>query len=133
MGRAEHSAALLANAAHFASDFIGSLAVLVGLILVAFGVQGGDSVAAMFVSVIVLVGAARLAWINVDMLMDRAPTGTAGRVERAALAGARGDRGAVGAGARGRRRELRRGGDRRVAGSRDSSARTRRWIRSSRR
>ena len=85
VGRAEHNAALLANAAHFASDFVGSLAVLVGLILVAFGVQGGDSVAAIFVSVIVLAGAARLAWINVDVLMDRAPTGTAGRVEQAAL------------------------------------------------
>ena len=34
VGRAEHNAALLANAAHFASDFVGSLAVLVGLILV---------------------------------------------------------------------------------------------------
>jgi cation diffusion facilitator family transporter len=85
VGRAEHNAALLANAAHFASDFVGSLAVLVGLVLVSFGVQGGDSVAAIFVSVIVLAGAARLAWINVDVLMDRAPTGTAGRIERAAL------------------------------------------------
>lgn len=85
VGRAENNAALLANAAHFASDFVGSLAVLVGLILVAFGVQGGDSVAAIFVSVIVLAGAARLAWINIEVLMDRAPTGTAGRVEQAAL------------------------------------------------
>lgn len=85
VGRSQHSAALLANAWHFASDFIGSLAVLIGLILVAFGVQGGDSVAAVIVSVIVLAGAARLAWINVDVLMDRAPAGTAGRIEYAAL------------------------------------------------
>ncbi len=86
VGRAERNAALMANAAHFGSDFIGSAAVLVGLVLVALGVQGGDSVAAIIVSVIVLAGALRLAWINVDTLMDRAPTGTAERIEQVARA-----------------------------------------------
>src|SRR5436190_908580 len=82
-GRRERNAALMANAWHFGSDFIGTLAVLVGLGLAAAGVPGGDSVAAIFVAAIVLVAAVRLAAGNVDALMDRAPTGQAGVVERA--------------------------------------------------
>jgi cation diffusion facilitator family transporter len=86
VGRRLASPALLANALHFASDFGGSLAVLCGLALAAGGVKGGDSVAAVVVGVIVLGAAGRLGRINVDVLMDRAPSGTAGRVERAVLA-----------------------------------------------
>jgi cation diffusion facilitator family transporter len=82
-GRRERNAALIANAWHFGSDFIGTLAVLAGLGLAALGVPGGDSVAAIFVAAIVLVAAIRLAAGNVDALMDRAPTGQAGVVERA--------------------------------------------------
>jgi divalent metal cation (Fe/Co/Zn/Cd) transporter len=77
------NAALLANAWHFASDFGGTAAVLVGLGLVASGVQGGDSVAALLVAVIVLVAAGRLGWTNIDVLMDRAPRGLRHRVEQA--------------------------------------------------
>jgi cation diffusion facilitator family transporter len=83
VGRREHSPALLANAMHFASDFGGSLAVLIGLGLVAEGISGGDSVAALIVAVIVLFAAVRVGRSNVDALMDRAPTGIRGRVERA--------------------------------------------------
>jgi cation diffusion facilitator family transporter len=83
VGRRTDSAALLANALHFTSDFGGTLAVLIGLGFVAAGVRGGDSVAAVLVAVIVLAAAARLGRRNVDVLMDRAPTGTTGRVERA--------------------------------------------------
>ena len=86
VGRRLASPALLANALHFASDFGGSLAVLAGLALAAEGVKGGDSVAAVVVAVIVLVAAGRLGRINVDVLMDRAPSGTTGRVEQAVLA-----------------------------------------------
>ena len=82
-GRRERNAALIANAWHFGSDFVGTLAVLVGLVLAAAGVPGGDSVAAIFVAVIVLVAAVRLAAGNVDVLMDRAPLGLAGIVEQA--------------------------------------------------
>jgi cation diffusion facilitator family transporter len=82
-GRRERNAALIANAWHFGSDFIGTLAVLAGLGLAALGVPGGDSVAAIFVAAIVLVAAIRLAANNVDVLMDRAPSGQAGVVERA--------------------------------------------------
>ena len=67
------SAALSSNALHFASDFLGSLAVLVGLLLAQAGEPKGDAVAALFVGVLVLLAAARLIKVNVDVLMDRAP------------------------------------------------------------
>jgi cation diffusion facilitator family transporter len=80
-GRLERNAALMANAWHFGSDFAGTVAVLIGLVLVAAGVPGGDSVAAIFVAVIVLVAAVRLGRGNVDALMDRSPSGLAGIIE----------------------------------------------------
>jgi cation diffusion facilitator family transporter len=67
------SAALQANALHFASDLLGSTAVLVGLLLVHAGHRRADSAAALFVGVLVLSAAARLMKRNVDVLMDRAP------------------------------------------------------------
>ncbi|HSP72703.1 MAG TPA: cation diffusion facilitator family transporter [Gaiellaceae bacterium] len=67
------SAALASNALHFASDFAGSLAVLAGLALASAGYPGGDAVAALFVSLLVLTAALRLMRRNVDVLMDRAP------------------------------------------------------------
>jgi cation diffusion facilitator family transporter len=81
-GRRQRNAALMANAWHFGSDFAGTVAVLIGLGLAAAGVPGGDSVAAIFVAVIVLVAAVRLGRGNVDALMDRAPSGLIGMVER---------------------------------------------------
>ncbi len=67
------SAALASNALHFASDLAGSLAVLVGLLFARAGHPHGDPIAALFVGVLVLVAAARLIKVNVDVLMDRAP------------------------------------------------------------
>jgi cation diffusion facilitator family transporter len=67
------SPALQANALHFASDLAGSVAVLLGLVLVAAGYPGADSLAALFVAVLVLLAAARLMRSNVDVLMDRSP------------------------------------------------------------
>ena len=67
------SAALEASAFHFASDLAGSAAVLVGLAFVAAGYPGADSVAALFVAVLVLLAAGRLMRSNVDVLMDRTP------------------------------------------------------------
>ena len=114
-GRRQRNAALIANAWHFGSDFAGTVAVLVGLGLAAAGVPGGDSVAAIFVAVIVLIAAVRLGRGNVDVLMDRGAVGPdrpgrAGRAQRR-----RRGRGALGAGARGRGRELRRHRHRRLA------------------
>jgi cation diffusion facilitator family transporter len=71
--RRYRSAALSSNALHFASDLAGSVAVLLGLLIARAGYPNGDSVAALFVAVLVLLAAARLARRNVDVLMDRAP------------------------------------------------------------
>lgn len=67
------SPALLSNALHFGSDLAGTVAVLAGLVAVRAGWPGGDSVAAVFVAVLVVSAAARLIRRNVDVLMDRAP------------------------------------------------------------
>ena len=67
------SAALSANALHFASDFAGSLAVLIGLLLVRHGYVRADSIAALFVAALVLVAAIRLMRRNIDVLMDNVP------------------------------------------------------------
>ena len=50
------SAALLSNALHFGSDLAGTLAVLGGLTAAALGWPQGDSVAALFVAVLVVDG-----------------------------------------------------------------------------
>ena len=71
--RRYRSAALASNALHFGSDFLGTSAVLVGLIGVRAGWQRSDSVAALFVAALVLAAAVRLMRRNVDVLMDRAP------------------------------------------------------------
>jgi cation diffusion facilitator family transporter len=67
------SAALQSNAVHFASDLVGSFAVLVGLAFARAGHPDADPIAALFVAAIVLLAAARLMRRNVDVLMDRAP------------------------------------------------------------
>ncbi len=71
--RRYHSAALASNALHFASDLVGSFAVLAGLLLARAGQPKGDAAAALFVAVLVLVAAGRLISRNIDVLMDRAP------------------------------------------------------------
>jgi cation diffusion facilitator family transporter len=79
------SAALAANALHFTSDLAGSIAVLVGLLLVRAGEPSADAVAALFVAVLVVIAALRLAKRSVDVLMDRAVADADDRI-RAALA-----------------------------------------------
>jgi cation diffusion facilitator family transporter len=71
--RRYQSAALHSNALHFASDLAGSTAVLVGLLLARSGRPEADAVAALFVSVLVIVAAVRLMRGNVDVLMDSVP------------------------------------------------------------
>jgi len=73
VARRYESAAIASNALHFGSDLAGSVAVLLGLVLVREGHVNADSVAAMFVAVLVLSAAVRLMRRNVDVLMDRAP------------------------------------------------------------
>jgi cation diffusion facilitator family transporter len=80
--RRYESAALAANALHFGSDLVGSVAVLAGLVAARAGWAEGDSFAALFVAALVLIAAFRLMRRNVDVLMDRAPI----EAEDAALA-----------------------------------------------
>jgi len=81
------SAALAANALHFASDFAGTLAVLTGLVLVRAGNESADAWAALFVAALVVVAAVRLMRRNVDVLMDQAPSDAVEHA-RAAIAAA---------------------------------------------
>lgn len=83
--RRHASAALMSNALHFGSDLAGTLAVVAGLAAAAAGFPAGDSLAALFVSGLVVVAGVRLMRRNVDVLMDRAPAGTV-EVARAVLA-----------------------------------------------
>jgi cation diffusion facilitator family transporter len=82
-GRRHRSDALLANALHFGSDLVGTLAVLAGLCAVALGFHDGDSIAALFVAVLVIVAAGRLLRRNVHVLMDRAPVDAEQEARRA--------------------------------------------------
>jgi cation diffusion facilitator family transporter len=84
--RRYRSPALAANALHFASDLAGTLAVLVGLAFVAAGEPRADAVAALFVAVLVVIAAVRLARQSVDVLMDRTTADAEERI-RSALAG----------------------------------------------
>lgn len=70
-----HSAALRSNSFHFAGDVAGSVAVLIGLILVRAGFPDGDPIAALVVSVIIFAAAGRLVLENAQVLMDTAPAG----------------------------------------------------------
>jgi cation diffusion facilitator family transporter len=70
-----HSAALRSNSFHFASDVAGSVAVLVGLILVRAGFPDGDPIAALIVAVFIFAAAGRLVSENAQVLMDTAPAG----------------------------------------------------------
>jgi len=67
------SAALRANAFHFAGDVGGSLAVLAGLVAVAAGFHEGDAIAALLVAAIIFTAAARLVIENARVLMDTMP------------------------------------------------------------
>jgi cation diffusion facilitator family transporter len=77
------SAALLSNALHFGSDLVGTVAVLLGLVVAALGWPQGDSVAALFVSFLVVTAAVRLMDRNIDVLMDRAPADAVETARRA--------------------------------------------------
>jgi cation diffusion facilitator family transporter len=67
------SPALRSNAFHFAGDLAGSVAVLIGLLLVRAGLAQADSVAALVIAAIVLAAAMRLIAENANVLMDRTP------------------------------------------------------------
>ena len=72
-----NSQALAADALHFASDVLGSIAVIFGLVLSGFGYVWGDAGAAIAVAVVISLLGLRLARSTVETLLDRAPEGAA--------------------------------------------------------
>src|ERR1700712_3699506 len=69
------SQALAADALHFASDVLGSIAVIIGLALSGLGYAWGDAAAAVGVAVMIALLGLRLARSTVETLVDRAPEG----------------------------------------------------------
>ncbi len=67
------SAAFRSNAFNFAGDMAGSVAVLIGLLLVAVGFPAGDAIASLCVAAVIFTAVSRLAFENVRALMDYAP------------------------------------------------------------
>jgi cation diffusion facilitator family transporter len=77
------SQALAADALHFTSDVMGSVAVILGLALSGLGFTWGDSAAALAVAIMIAALGLRMARSTVETLVDRAPEGVS---ERAAAA-----------------------------------------------
>jgi len=78
--RAAHdtkSQALAADALHFASDVLGSVAVIIGLVLSGLGYHWGDAAAAIGVAIMIALLGLRMARSTVETLLDRAPEGAA--------------------------------------------------------
>lgn len=86
VARDTQSEALAADALHFASDLVSSLLTLFGLLLVLAGQPQGDALAALGVSLFIVVAAARLGARTIATLIDAAPKGLREQVEEAALA-----------------------------------------------
>jgi cation diffusion facilitator family transporter len=79
------SQALAADALHFASDVLGSIAVIAGLVLAGFGFWWGDSAAAIAVAIMIAALGLRLARSTVETLVDRAPEGASERAREAII------------------------------------------------
>jgi cation diffusion facilitator family transporter len=82
--KATQSHALEADALHFSSDLWSSLAVIVGLAGVHFGLPWADSAAALVVAALVCVAGWRLGRRTIDMLIDVAPPGAADKITQIA-------------------------------------------------
>jgi cation diffusion facilitator family transporter len=80
------SQALAADALHFASDVLGSIAVIIGLALSGLGYAWGDSAAAVGVAVMIALLGLRLARSTVETLVDRAPEGASQKAAAAIMA-----------------------------------------------
>ncbi|MGH6725846.1 MAG: cation-efflux pump, partial [Pseudolabrys sp.] len=74
------SQALEADALHFSSDLWASLAVLVGLGGVRFGLWWADSTAALAVAILICIAGWRLGHRTIDTLTDTAPAGAAAKI-----------------------------------------------------
>lgn len=81
--RETNSQALAADALHFASDVLGSSAVIIGLILIWLGYDWGDAAAAIAVAVLISLLGVRLGRETIETLLDQAPKGVPEIAEKA--------------------------------------------------
>lgn len=81
--RETKSHALEADSLHFASDFFGTIPVIIGLILAAYGYEWGDPAAALVVALLITALGVRLGKRTIDTLVDTAPAGVAPQIEAA--------------------------------------------------
>jgi cation diffusion facilitator family transporter len=81
--RETRSQALAADALHFTSDVLGSVAVIIGLALAGFGFRWGDAAAAIAVAIMIAALGLRMARSTVETLLDRAPEGVTEKAEAA--------------------------------------------------
>ncbi len=81
--RETKSQALAADALHFASDVLGSVAVITGLLLAAFGFWWGDAAAAIVVALMIGFLGLKMTRATVETLLDRAPEGVTEKAEAA--------------------------------------------------
>lgn len=81
--RETRSQALEADSLHFASDFFGSIPVLIGLALAAAGYYWADAVAALAVAALISLLGVRLARRTIESLVDTAPPGVSETVSSA--------------------------------------------------
>src|SRR5215468_1822709 len=77
------SQALAADALHFTSDVLGSVAVIIGLALAGLGFWWGDAAAAIAVAIMIALLGLRMARSTVETLLDRAPEGVAEKARNA--------------------------------------------------
>lgn len=80
VARETRSQALEADALHFASDFFGSIPVIIGLALSAYGYSWADPVAALVVAVLISILGLRLGKRTLETLVDTAPSGAAEQI-----------------------------------------------------
>ena len=80
---ATKSQALAADALHFTSDVLGSIAVIFGLGLSGLGYWWGDAAAAIGVAIMIALLGLRMARSTVETLLDRAPEGASEKARAA--------------------------------------------------
>jgi len=81
--RETQSQALAADALHFTSDVLGSVAVIIGLALAGLGFWWGDAAAAIAVAIMIAALGLRMARATVETLLDRAPEGVSEKARSA--------------------------------------------------
>ncbi len=80
-----NSQALEADALHFKTDIWSSSVVLVGLVFAEFGFHQADSIAGLFVALIVIYISFKLGKRTIDALLDRVPEGLEDKVREKIL------------------------------------------------